>query len=176
MTQTTAQKNRDEEIRRRNKDSVQKAAFFWIKLANDRLSEINKQLLSIAFILLPLTGSIVLANKKINFSDKTLLTHGWILLFISIFSGLIQILIDAIYFKSLSRDSSKREKIWSQIDKPISLLASEEKELGEVKGSSTHWPLIIQSFTMFIGLGLIMIVAYHLLSNNISYIRHFKGF
>lgn len=158
-----ARKNNSEEIRQRNKDAAQNAAFFWIQLANDRLSEINKQLLGIASILLPLTGSITLADIKLHQSEKNLLTISWVLLFISIAAGFWQIVVDAAYFRDLSKDNSTREVIWSDTKLPFTKMDKKIRKLGHVSSSSTHIPLIVQGITISTGLLLIMWVAYRLL-------------
>lgn len=96
-------------------DRFQKAALYWNNLANQQIFELNKQLLSLAFIILPLTASIIAVEfiKPREF-EKTLLILGWIFLFLSIILGFVQILLDAIYFNYLSNDSSTREYLWSQ--------------------------------------------------------------
>lgn len=153
----------DENIRQRNKDSAQNAALFWIRLANDRLSEINKHLLGLATILLPLTASIVISPIKFREYEKTLMIIGWVFLFISIIAGFMQIVIDAIYFKDLSRDSSKREVLWSDTNSDIRNIDKDIKALGNTPASSTHIPLILQSLAISLGLFLIMLVAVLLL-------------
>lgn len=147
------------DIKQRSKDSYQRGAFFWIDLANRRLEDFNRQLLSLAVILLPLTSSILLSDIKLKDFEKTFLVLSWISLGVSIIAGFIQIGIDVVYFKDLSRDSSKRERIWSDFFRPITDLERETKALGEVKGSSTHDPLKLQALTLFIGLAFIMLIA-----------------
>lgn len=155
--------DKDEQLRQRNKDAVQRAALFWIGLANDRLSEINKQLLAVGFLLLPLSGSVVLADIVICECEKFLLGIGWIFLFISIISGLFQIWVDAIYFKNVSRDSSQREKIWSKSGIPIKDLNKKIEELPVPKVLSTHIPLIVQAVSLLLGLIFIMLMMYRIL-------------
>ncbi len=147
------------DLKQRNKDAYQRGAFFWIDLANQRLGDFNRQLLSLAVILLPLTASVILSDLKLREFEKTLLILSWVSLGISVVAGLIQILIDTNYFKDLSRDSSKREKIWSDLFRPIADLEKDTKALGEVKGSSTHDPLKLQALFLLIGLVFIMIIA-----------------
>lgn len=143
----------------RNKDAYQRGAFFWINLANQRLGDFNKQLLAFAVVLLPLTASIILSRIDLNTFEKTLLVISWVFLGISILAGLIQILIDQDYFKKLSRDSSKREEIWSDLFRPIADLEKDTRALAKVNESSTHDPIKIQAIFLFIGLLLIMISA-----------------
>ena len=156
-------KDHNETIRQRNKDSVQKAALFWIELANDKLSEINKQLLSLSAILLPLTASVVISPITFREYEKTLMLLGWMFLFSSIIAGFIQIALDAVYFKDLSRDSSKREVLWSDSNRDIRDIEKDVKAIGDTPSSSSHLPLILQSLSISIGLLFIMVVAISLL-------------
>lgn len=147
----------------RNKDSAQRAALHWNKLANERLFDLHKQLLGLATLLLPLTASIVIVDSvKLLEVEKTLLLLGWAFLGISIIAGLIQLIIEAKYFNYLSNDSSCREEIWSS-ERSIEDMQKETKALGRTNPSSTLIPLSIQTFSIFIGLSLIMIVATFLL-------------
>lgn len=155
--------NNDEEIRQRNKDSYQRAALFWIDLANQRLSSFNKQLLTIAAILLPLTASLVAANFiDLRDFEKALLIIVWISLGFSLVGGVVQIIIDANYFKYLSRDSSRREEIWSGNDTNEEM-TKQTKLLGKTEPTSTHIPLWLQAFTLGQGLLLILVIAISLL-------------
>src|SRR5690242_9024545 len=86
ITMATHNNDANEIIRQRNKDSFHDSALYWNKLANERLFEISKQLLGIAFIILPLTGTIVLSDKTISSSNFHLLIWGWISLFTSVIS------------------------------------------------------------------------------------------
>lgn len=147
------------EFRERNKDSYQKDALFWIDLSSQRLINLNSQLLGFTAILLPLTASIVLSDIKLEEREKWLLVLIWVLLIISIVAGLIQICIDMIYFRGLSRDSSNREKIWSDFSRPIVDLEKQTKKLGQVKESSTHAPLIIQAIALVVGLVVLIFLA-----------------
>lgn len=153
----------DEKLRQRNKDSFQHAALYWNKLANDRVFEISKQLLGIALIILPLSGSIVLANKRIDCDEKNLLFFGWILLFTSIVSGFINLWKEATYFQYLSIDSSAREEIWSDTNRSVQDLDKDTDKLGKTRSQSSTIPLIIQITALFFGVFLIMIVIYSLL-------------
>lgn len=157
-------RSNNEDIRQRNKDAAQRAALFWVEFANKRIFEINKQLLTLATILLPITASVVgVEFLTLREFEKTMLVMGWILIFISIVTGGIQILIDAKYFLYLSRDSSKREVLWSNSNRNVEDIEKDVKSLGSVPGSSTHCPLVIQALAIFSGLLLIMIVAANLL-------------
>ena len=168
----------DEQIRQRNKDSFHNAALYWNNLANERVFEISKQLLGIALIVLPLTGSIVLADKKISQCNTTLLVVGWFMLFISVISGFINLWIEAKYFVYLSNDSSTREEIWSDTSTLLSKLDEKTVSLGKTKAESSPVPLIVQGVALFIGVFFIMITAYSLLgqdsTNNSVYRKNEK--
>ena len=149
----------DIEYKWKNKESYSKRALFWIRLANEKIDELNRQLLGLSFLLLPLTASIAITNIPTKEFQKTLIIVSWFFLFFSIIFGLIQIAIDANYFKLLSRDSSRRESIWADFTQSISNLERKTKSLGYMQGSSTFVALCFQIFTIFIGILLIMIVA-----------------
>ena len=140
-------------------DRYQKAALYWNNLANQRVFELNRQLLALATIILPLTASIIAIDfiKPREF-EKTLLLIGWVFLFLSIILAFVQIWIDANYFSYLSQDSSTREELWSH-DRENEKIKKDVDALGKVKGSSTFIPTIFQAFFVFTGLLFIMIVA-----------------
>ena len=154
----------NEERGYREKVRMGNNALFWIKLANNRLSELNKQLLSLAMLLLPLTASIVVIppdDLKLKECNKDLLKYGWLFLGISIVAGLIQVVVEAHYFKRLSNDSSQRERFFDEL--PFDSADKANRKLKSVPGQSTHIPLHVQVYTLFAGLLLIMIVALELL-------------
>lgn len=154
----------DDEVNRINQERFSSSAKFWISLANQQLFELNKQLLSISFLLLPLTASILLVETLIlREYQKTLLGLSWIFLFISIVFGLLQIVIDAFYFKSLSRNNSQKEVVWHQRNKTSEQKEKETEALGGVKETSTFIPLIGQTFTIIVAILLVMSVATSLL-------------
>jgi hypothetical protein len=162
----------NEQLRQRNKDLFHGAALYWNKLANERLFEISKQLLGISFIILPLTGSVVLSDKIISTANFHLLLLGWITLFASIISGFFNLWIEAKYFNYLSNDSSAREEIWSDSSRPVEQMNKETNKLGPTKQASSFYPLIIQGAALFLGISLIMIVMVSMLSQNKS-VNHF---
>ncbi len=153
----------DETLRQRNKDAAQRAALFWIELANQRQSEIIRQLLALSSVILPLSASVIVLNIQLSQSDKILLLASWLLFLFSILSGLIQLLFDSDYFVKISRDSSKRESIWSDSSKQFNKANREVEALGPVPGSSTTVPLYIQEISFCIALILLVIIGCRLL-------------
>ena len=156
----------NEELRRRNKDSFKSDALYWNKLSNERIFEITKQLLGIALIVLPLTGTFLLVTKPIPPFSLHLLVLSWIVLTISIISGFVNLWIEAKYFNYLSNDSSNREKIWSDSNRLVEEMDKETNKLGATKPSSSFKPLIIQGVALLIGVFLIMGVVFNVLSEN----------
>ncbi len=143
-------------------DRFQKAALYWNNLANQQIFEVNKQLLALATIILPLTASIVTVQFiTLREYQKVLLILSWVSLFASIFSGLIQIRIDALYFQYLSNDSSSREKFWAENDNERA--REKVNALGETKSGSSFTPTYFQVFFVSVGLLFIMIVAVSIL-------------
>lgn len=162
----TKNNKEDEQLRQRNKDLFQKTALYWNQLANERLFEISKQLLGISFIILPLTGSIILADKIISPINFYLLILGWLLLFASIISGFFNLWVEAKYFNYLSSDSSTRENIWSNSSRSVTEMNERTNKLGATKPTSSFYPLIIQIAALSLGVFLIMLVMGSLLSQN----------
>ena len=158
--------NNNEEIKQRNKDAVQRAALFWIELANQRQSEIVRQLLGLSAVLLPLSASVVISNIELDKIEKVLLSSSWVLFLISIIAGFIQTHIDAAYFVMLSRDSSKRKLLWSDSNRNIKDIENDVKALGKVPQASTSLPIYFQALTFFIGLILIAFVGALILFEN----------
>lgn len=154
----------DIEERRFNIERFTTAALYWNSLANQRYFELNKQLLSLASILLPLTASIALVKPSpLNNVLRSLLVVGWGSLFTSILFGLFQIWKDTNYFAYLMADSSLREKFWCN---PQMSNAEKEKAvdvLGETKSRGNIYPLFLQILFLLIGLLFIMIAAILLL-------------
>jgi hypothetical protein len=157
----------DEKLRQRNKDSFQNTALYWNKLANDRIFEISKQLLAVALIILPLSGSIILTYKRIDSNEKSLLFYTWILLLASIVSGFYHLWTEAKYFHYLSNDSSTREEIWSDTNRSIQDLNKDTIKLGKTRPGSSNIPLIIQVATLFLGVILILFIV-----NSMLYYGH----
>lgn len=153
----------DLDYKLRTKEGYSKRALFWIEKANQQLSEISKQLLVLAIFLLPLTASVVVTSVKLSESQKTFLKIGWAYLLLSIVSGLWQYFIDAKYFKDLSRDSSRREQIWSDLRRSRNQMEQETKDLGKVPEQSTFFPLTLQALSLAAGIILIIFVASTLL-------------
>lgn len=150
----------DIEFKLSRKDSYQKDAIFWINLANQREFDFNKHLLSLAAILLPLTASVLaLESIKLLQCEKILLMISWVSLGISIISGCIQIWFDSSFFVKLSRDSSAREVIWSNMQLPLSELENRTNQMGKMREKGSVTPLWIQIFALFEGLLLIMFTA-----------------
>lgn len=157
--------NQNEELRRRNKDAAHQSAFHWISLTNKRVLEVNKQLLSLATVLLPLTGSIAAIQSRMDIgkSGRLLLIEGWSLLFASIIAGFIQLVIEISFLKRWAEYESKRESTFSNPNLPLENMEKDAQNLPIPSKSSSHIPLIFQAVSLFVGLVLIMLVALRLL-------------
>lgn len=156
---------KDVEEKRWHLDRFQRVALYWNNLANQQIFEVNKQLLAFATVILPLTASIVVIDTiQLREYEVTMLIFGWIFLFLSIISGIIQVWIDARYFNYVSNDSSSRERLWSR-DKDNNEIKKEVEQLGSIKPSSSAIPTLFQGFFVFFGLLIIMLVAVSILVN-----------
>ena len=117
-------------------------------------------------LLIPLSATVItLKNFEINDFEKTLLERSWVLIFLSIILGFIQIIIDSLYFKNLAYDNNQKAKIWSCVGRSNKILESETKKINPTKDSSTHIPLILQAISIFLGLSMIIRVS-------ISFLNH----
>ena len=159
----------NEEIRHRNKDAAERAALFWIQLANERQSEIVRQLLGLSSVLLPLSASIVISKVILNQIEIHLLVLSWILFLSSIAAGFIQIYLDSKFFVMISRDSSKRQELWSEGRRSVLSIERDVEALGKVSGESTSLPQKVQAVTFFLGLIFLMIVGSLILFNASSF-------
>ena len=157
----------DLDLKLRNSESYKEDALFWIELANKSLLVLNKQLFTVAIFLLTGTISIVIADFgiKITDPDKLLLKASWIFLLVSLIMGLVQIWVDAYYFKYLQQDSTRRQSIWSNLYKPVSELEAETRGLDYTDPSGLHIPFVIQAFTVFAGVLLISVVTISILGS-----------
>lgn len=163
---TVKNSKEEEQIRQRNKDAYQSAAIYWNGLANERLFEISKQLLAVAFILLPLTGTILFSDKMLSPRDSFLLVLSWVIILSSIILGFITFWLDSSFFQELSKDSSQRTVIWSDPLVSINKMYDETSKLEQTKPNSTFIPLILQGATLFIGVVFVLLVVHHLLMGN----------
>lgn len=154
----------DKEIIHENWHQSANEALYWNKMANDKLSEIDKQLLTIAFVLLPLTASVLGLNINLNDVLKTILIGGWIFTFVSIICGFVHIIIEADFFRKYLDYNTHRSTIYHKnLDKTLSTVEAKIEKLQSPSASSGHLFLILQGISISIGLLLIMIVAGFLL-------------
>lgn len=159
---------KDTEEQRWHLDRYQRASLYWNNLSNRQVFELNKQLLALATIILPLTASVVVVDTiQLREYEVTLLIFGWVFLFLSIASGLVQIWIDAKYFNYLQNDASTREQEWSQ-DKNNNEIKKEVRQLGMTEPSSSFVPTLSQVLFIIFGLIIIMSVAVSLLTSSTS--------
>ncbi len=152
-----------EERSSRNKDNAHQSALFWIELANNRLTNICNHFISLAAILIPLSASLVISNNILNFNEKIMLVSTWITLFFSIVFGFLHQLLDVQFFVYLSRDSSKREELWSNTNRGYAQVLKDVLALGTTKNASSHLPLVLQGITFMIGIILISFIGISLL-------------
>ena len=151
--------NEDVEEKRWHLERFNNSALYWNNLANQRIFELNRQLLYISTLLLPVTASIItIDNIVLREFEKTLILLGWIFIFLSIIIGLVQVWIDSGYFAYLSNDSSRREEYWSK-NEPNSKIKELVKLLGKTQSSSSMAPTYFQAILTFTGLLFIMVVA-----------------
>ncbi len=138
-------------------------SLYWNKMANDRLSEINKQLIALATILIPLTASVLVINQSINNVLRTLLIGSWVFLFASVATGFVQIIVDGKFYKKYCNYEASRSQIYHESMRlrrdDIDAIEERINGLGSLLVSSGHLFLVLQGIPIIIGLLLIMGVA-----------------
>lgn len=126
---------------------------YWNKMTNDRLSEINKNLISITSLLIPITGSLIFTQRHFNNLLTTLLCFALFFLFASIIFGFIQIFFDAKFFKAYNDLNAKRSKLYAtNLNKSLDELRKIDENLPKPNASSGHIGLVLQSVTLALGL------------------------
>lgn len=120
---------------------------------NKALEDLSKAFILVATIIIPLS-SVLFINKDVFLNKeiaKIFLLSSWILFFLSIFFGLLQLIIDYRFWGSGRKFLHKVYK--KMIDK---------KEISKLPTESKTWPLKAQIALVFMGL-LLFIISFFLL-------------
>lgn len=108
--------NNLEQIRRQNQERLVQAKFYWNSLANQRLFETSKNLITVATVIIPLILVILgLAGlDELTRLDRTLLSIVLILLFSSLAFGVKHIRREAEFFHRWAETESKRSAVFAE--------------------------------------------------------------
>ena len=148
----------DEVIRVRNKDHAGRRAELWTKEANDRMSELSRLLATLSTLTISLSLPIVFGNEvNLTSTMKSLFITSWIMGFVSIIFGVINLVADSRYFSKIAKIDNDSEGIWSQRNKTIDEMADDDEENRvDYSRSSSFTPLKLQG--LFAGISLFTLI------------------
>ncbi len=155
-----------EKVREANEKISRSALMEMIGAVNDLVKHLSSTLISIATFLFifssPFINFFVKEQPPIELF-KILLLISWVFIFASVIFGLIQILIDLIYFDEEIVSLSKRTELFSIIpirDSDLKKNIEEvERNRNNFKRHSSHVMLLLQSIFVSTGFILILITA-----------------
>lgn len=138
------------------------------KDANRIISELPKHLILTATIFIALSSSILgIKDISLNLSifEKWLMIVGLILMVLSIFLGLLQYLVDYIFFKKQVVFKERIIKlIFDDSFKNIEdYIIYSNKESVKLKLESSNIPIIVQSIFIFFGVSIFTFIIYSFL-------------
>lgn len=106
-----------EELRRINQERLQSSSIYWNNFSNTLGFELNKLLITLATITIPLS-LLPLTNKEtisvINMDEKKLFFTSLVSLFLSIVFGLIHMYKESEFFDGWAKQENKRAGIFSE--------------------------------------------------------------
>lgn len=135
-------------------------ALFWSKMRNDKLSDLNNHFLTLATIVLPLSGTFLVGFSPVSSVVKTLVILGWISLLTSIVLGLAHVADSVNFFKDYVNYQSIRSTIYfNNLKKTLDDAEGDIKKLRKPKSSSDNNFIPYQALFLFIGLLLVMVAV-----------------
>lgn len=135
-------------------------ALYWNEMTNKYDSEITKQLLATAALLIPLTGSIVATDVVLNGALKTLLIGSLVFFFISMIFGVIDIFMAVNLFKSYMDYNSKRANNYFRNRTHGKKLDDAESENRKLVPPPITSSIIPKSFQIAsLGIGILLIIG-----------------
>lgn len=138
------------------------------KDANRIISELPKHLILTSTVFIALSSSILgIKNISLNLSifEKWLVIAGLILMVLSIILGLLQYLVDYIFFKKQVVSKERIIKlIYDDSFKNIEdYIIYSNKESEKLKLESSNIPIIVQGIFIFLGIGIFTFIIYSFL-------------
>jgi hypothetical protein len=133
-------------------------AMYWNKMVNDKNSDITKQLLSIAALLIPITGSIVLTPVYLNDALKILLGGSLFFFLISMCFGILYIYTGVHFFRKYQNLNLSRAIIYrNNREKTLREADDEASQLSIPPSQSSDLPQAFQ--IAFLGIGILLLVV-----------------
>ncbi len=134
---------------------------YWNTMVNDKTLEINKQLLGIAAILIPLTGTILALPTQIHLTGeaKMALYIAISFLLVSVINGFADMIVGVRFFRTYQNWKIKEAKIWNKniLSRNINKIEDELDKLVLPPLSSTNIFLILQG--IFISIALMLLIG-----------------
>lgn len=135
-----------------------KETMYWNDKANEKNSEITKQLLGVTALLIPLTSSIVLTQIHINDALKVLLGGSLIFFFISMVFGVIDIYTGHDFFMLYQNFNAARATIYHvKRNKTLDEAETEINKLPLPPMTSNGLPQAFQIASL--GVGILLIIG-----------------
>ena len=146
---------------------LEKMAEEYRKDANRNISELSKHLILASTIFIALSSSILGINgisKTLSICGKWALIEGLVFMVLSIILGLIQYLVDYLFFKKqLKNKEDTIDLIYNNKFKSTDeYLDYSDKESKKLKSESSNIPIIFQSIFIVSGIVVFIFVIYSL--------------
>ncbi|MEK7572090.1 MAG: hypothetical protein AAB553_07505 [Patescibacteria group bacterium] len=156
----------ERELLQQNWHQASNEAIYWNKMTNDKNTEITKQLLGVAALLIPLSGSVVITSVPLTDFVKTVLGGSLFFLFGSIIFGFIDISKAAGFFREYIIYNSKRATIYHNhlsLDSTLDKAEEEIRKLSQPRSRSEGIASEFQIGTISVGIVLLIIAITTLL-------------
>jgi len=130
---------------------------YWHQMVHEKITDINKNLIGIATLLIPIVGSVAIPHKllRLNFSQKFTIGLILVILISSVTCGLLQFIHEALilrYFKTRNRD--RAATFYDNLNKPYEVA---KKKADKFRIKNNHW---FYFFPYFLSLeGLLIIIS-----------------
>jgi hypothetical protein len=157
-----------QEMRLSNQELHQKQAAHYEDTANDIFIQLTRLVIFLNTFLLTFTSPIFIQIKEMPVMGRILLFIGWIFLLISIIAGIIQLIVEEIFYQKLTKYYFTIAGLYSLADNTEEALEEAEKKktietIKNFKYQSSNIPFAIQIFCFIAGLIFILIVFYNIL-------------
>jgi hypothetical protein len=151
----------DNDLRRRIHDTHYEAATRYTREANEVFRELSRHLILIATFVIAVSPAIFSIGKTISDAscyEKNILVLSLFLLFLSIVFGIIQFIVDYMFFrKSTKIEEEIMECIRNESKNLEDIKSFECSKFKESPSESGYWPIIIQGIFLVVGLFLFFV-------------------
>lgn len=169
-----------EQLRVDNKASIRQSQIEALRTANMTVVNINKYLLTVATLLVPIIFSFTTIreiSRTLNSTDGLLLKISLVFLGASIAFGFIHMFFEVKYYRDWLKNDTSKLKLWSstsfwpgnqnKAENYVEEYNSIKKEVDNISseqpGESSNIPILFQGTFWFMALVFLAIVVWHLL-------------